>query len=84
MFPPASSMLSPADSSHIWVSVHNEPAVTFSGHTDDIDLVAHRCTRRDELFTQDHGLDTQLEPGAKYSLIVSNKIMDLNHVIFDT
>lgn len=36
--------------------------ITFSGDTDDIDLMAHYSTGREELLTEDCGLDPNLEP----------------------
>lgn len=38
-----------------------EVCVTFSGNTDDINVVAHCSTRRAKLFTEDHGLNPNLK-----------------------
>lgn len=58
-----------ANSSNIWVTclsacdrVYVKDVITFSGNADDIDLMAHHSTGREELFPEDHGLDPNLKP----------------------
>ena len=51
---------------HLWVCVLQQwRAVTFGGHSDDIDTVTHHGAGGEELLLEDHGLDAYLEPAGR-------------------